>query len=175
MIVAYGSPKNYDAQCPEHNHKYTAKIPGHRSQKTNVASEFECQVANRVSEAMIIDELYYTINDIDKKKFVCDYENDDDSIITQTTKNASLALAIKSNDNDYIIRWKKKKIIKYDSQLKTLLNLFAKNTIKIKSFFALNIAEQILNSGVILTMETRDLIMTGYWYNSKIINYIHVN
>ena len=86
MIVAYGSPKNYDAQRPEHNHKYTAKIPGRRSQKTNVASEFECQVANRVSEAMIIDELHYIINDIDKKKFVCDYENDDDSIITQSTK-----------------------------------------------------------------------------------------
>ena len=175
MIITYGSPKNYDAQCPEHNHKYTAKIPGCRSQKTNVASEFECQVANRVSEAMIIDELHYIINDIDANEFVCDSENDDNSIIAQSTKNASFASAIKSNGNNYIIKWKKNNIIRYNFQLRILLNLFAKNTIKIKSFFAQNIAEQILNSGVILTMETRDLIMTGYWSNLKIINYIHVN
>ena len=54
----YGSPKNYDAEHPEHNHKYTAKIPGWRLQKTNVGSEFEYQVAIRVSQAIIIDELY---------------------------------------------------------------------------------------------------------------------
>ena len=38
-IQAYGAPKNYDSQCPEHNHKYLAKLPGRRAQKTNVASE----------------------------------------------------------------------------------------------------------------------------------------
>ena len=37
--------------------------------KTNTASKFEHQVATRVSQAMIIDELYYTINDeLDNKK-----------------------------------------------------------------------------------------------------------
>ena len=63
MIVTYGAPKNYDFQCLEHNHKYTAKKPGCRSQKTNIASEFEHQVATRVSQAMITDEMYHTIND----------------------------------------------------------------------------------------------------------------
>ena len=58
MIVAYGAPKNYDSQCPEHNHKYAAKKPGRRSQKTNINSEFERQVATKVSQAMIIDELF---------------------------------------------------------------------------------------------------------------------
>ena len=28
MIVWFGAPKNYDTQCPEHNHKYFAKKPG---------------------------------------------------------------------------------------------------------------------------------------------------
>ena len=47
---------------PRKNHKYTAKIPGRRSKKTNLASEFENQVAKRVSEAMIIDEIYSTMD-----------------------------------------------------------------------------------------------------------------
>ena len=58
MIVWFGAPKNYDSQCPEHNLKYLAKKPGRRSRKTNNASEFESQVARRVCEARIIDEMY---------------------------------------------------------------------------------------------------------------------
>ena len=46
-IQAYGAPKNYDSQCPEHNHKYLAKLPGHRAQKTNVGSEFEKTSSNK--------------------------------------------------------------------------------------------------------------------------------
>ena len=86
MIVAYGAPKNYDSQCPEHNHKYAAKKPGRRSQKTNINSEFERQVATRVSQAMIIDELYTSTNKKldDEKSDSSDNEND--SIIIQSKK-----------------------------------------------------------------------------------------
>ena len=108
MIIAYGAPKNYDAQCPEHNHKYTAKIPGRRSQKTHSGSHFEHQVAVRVSQAMIIDELYHTINNITTED---EYEGDgnqDDTIIEQSTKNVSFATAIKTENDQYIIKWKKK-------------------------------------------------------------------
>ena len=62
MVITHGAPKNYDSQCPKHSDKYAAKKTSHRSQK-NIASEFGHQAATRVSQAMIIDELYYTIND----------------------------------------------------------------------------------------------------------------
>ena len=55
-------PKIMTLNVRKKNHKYFAKLPGRRSKKTNLASEFENQVAKRVSEAMIIDELYVTIN-----------------------------------------------------------------------------------------------------------------
>ena len=57
MITCFGAPKNYDSHCFKFNHKYFAKQPGRRSKKTNKGSDFEHQVATRVCEAMIIDEL----------------------------------------------------------------------------------------------------------------------
>ena len=104
MIIAYGEPKNYDAQCPQHNHKYTAKRVGRRSQKTHSGSQFEHQVAVRVSQAMIIDELYHTINNITTEDEYEANKNQDNTIIEQSTKNASFATAIKTQNDQYIIK-----------------------------------------------------------------------
>lgn len=41
MILKLGPQNNYDSQRPEHNHKYTAKYPSCRAQKTHHASESE--------------------------------------------------------------------------------------------------------------------------------------
>ena len=125
MIIAYGAPKNFDAQCPEHNHKYTAKIPGRRSQKTHSGSQFEHQVAVRVSQAMIIDELYHTINNITTENEYEGNENQDDTIIEQSTKNASFATAIKTQNDQYIINGKRKKTMSYNFLLTILQNSFA--------------------------------------------------
>ena len=70
--------------------------------RSNNASEFEHQVAIRVSQAMIIDELYNTINDVSVNK---EYEgNDDNSIIAESTQNALFATTIYNNNNEFEIK-----------------------------------------------------------------------
>ena len=127
MIQNYGAPKNYDSQCPEKNHKYTAKIPGRRSKKTNLASEFENQVAKRVSEAMIIDEIYSTI-DNDKSITLEPDKNENDNIIIQSTNNATFGKALKNENNDCIIQWKKKEnnsiVFPFDGFAEFLLDIY---------------------------------------------------
>ena len=83
------------------------KKTGRRPQKTNINSEFERQVATRVSQAMIIDELYTSINikSDDEKSDSSDNEND--STIIQSTNNASFATIIRSDTNACTINWKK--------------------------------------------------------------------
>ena len=109
MICNYGAPKNYDSQCPEKNHKYSAKLPGRRSKKTNLASEFENQVARRVSEAMIIDELYVTINSntSNQSPSTPEHSNNNDTIL-QSTNNATYGKVLINENNQCIIKWKKK-------------------------------------------------------------------
>ena len=90
MITCFGAPKNYDSQCSEFKHKYFAKQPGRRSKKTNKGSDFEHQVATRVCESMIIDELNDSI-DTNISKNVNQQmltENNEENIL-QSTKNAS--------------------------------------------------------------------------------------
>ena len=104
----FGASINYDSQCPEKNHKYFAKIPGRRSKKSNLASEFENQVARRVSEAMIIDEMSLALdhavpNDTNKLD-----DTEDNDIITQSTDNATFGKVYKDENNQCIIKWKKK-------------------------------------------------------------------
>ena len=101
MIERFGAPKNYDSQCPEQNHKYLAKKPGQRSRKTNNASEFETQVAHRVCEARIIDEIHETINS------TISVSNDQncavDNIIDESMHYASKVKVIKSGVETYTI------------------------------------------------------------------------
>ena len=112
---------------PRKNHKYTAKIPGRRSKKTNLASEFENQVAKRVSEAMIIDEIYSTM-DNDKSITLEPDKNENDNIIIQSTNNATFGKALKNKNNECIIKWKKKEnnsiIFPFDGFAKFLLNTY---------------------------------------------------
>ena len=84
MITCFGAPKNYDSQCPEFNHKYFAKQPGRRSKKTNKGSDFEHQVATRVCESMIIDEL-------------------NDSIDTNISKNVNQQMLTENNEENIMI------------------------------------------------------------------------
>jgi len=132
MIQNYGAPKNYDSQCPEKNHKYTAKIPGRRSKKTNLASEFENQVAKRVSEAMIIDEIYSTM-DNDKSITLEPDKNENDNIIIQSTNNATFGKALKNENNDCIIQWKKKEnnsiVFPFDGFAEFLLDIYDSNEV----------------------------------------------
>ena len=94
MIECFGAPKNYDSQCPEHNHKYLAKKLGQRSRKTNNASEFETQVAHRVCEARIIDEIHETINPT--ISVINDQNNADENVIDESMHYASKAKVIRS-------------------------------------------------------------------------------
>ena len=87
------------------NHKYNAKIPGRRSKKTNLASEFENQVAKRVSEAMRINELYQTINnDTQHKTSLTPLHDKNDDIIIQSTNNATYGKVLKTENNQFIIK-----------------------------------------------------------------------
>ena len=112
MIVCFGAPKNYDSQCPEHNHKYLAKKPGRRSRKTNNASEFETQVARRVCEARIIDEIHETINPTNS--VIVEQNNANDNAIIESMHYASKAKVIRSGVETYTIHWKR-----YKKQLKS--------------------------------------------------------
>ena len=94
MIERFGAPKNYDSQCPEHNHKYVAKKPGRRSRKTNNASEFETQVARRVCEARIIDEIHETINPT--ITVIDEQNNSDDNVIDELIHYASKTKVIRT-------------------------------------------------------------------------------
>ena len=107
MIECFGAPKNYDSQCPEHNHKYLAKKLGQRSRKTNNASEFETQVACRVCEARTIDEIHETINPT--IPVIDEQNNADDNVIDESMHYASKAKVVRSGVETYTIHWKNKK------------------------------------------------------------------
>ena len=117
MIVLFGAPKNFDSQCPEHNHLYVAKKPGRKSQKTNNASQFESQVAQRVCDTRIIDEIHDTIFATTMSN---DTNNTPNNTIDESTKGASKAKAIKTGLNSYSIEWKNKKYNNVDFLYKEL-------------------------------------------------------
>ena len=60
---------------------------------------------------MTINKLYHTINDTIDVNKECD-DNDDNNTIPQSNKNASFANAIHINNDEYVIKWKKKRTIK---------------------------------------------------------------
>ena len=115
MIERFGAPKNYDSQHPERNHKYNAKRPGRRSQKTNYASEFEKQVARRVSEDIIINKLYDEINNYEFENKCNEEEREENasskttSTIEESTNSASYATAFVTLDGTYAVKWFSKK------------------------------------------------------------------
>ena len=117
MIERFGAPKNYDSQHPERNHKYNAKRPGRRSQKTNYASEFEKQVARRVSEDIIINKLYDEINNYGFENKCNEEEREENasskttSTIEESTNSASYATAFVTLDGTYAVKWFSKKMI----------------------------------------------------------------
>ena len=131
MIERFGAPKNYDSQGPEHNHKYHAKQPGRRSQKTHNASDFEEQVARRISEAMIINELNVAVM---SKNIDIEEESVDSNDLQESTKNATFATAIKNEEDDsYEVKWKAKQCknitMKNGALPKFLCNLYKKDQV----------------------------------------------
>ena len=62
FITKFGAPNNYDSQRPEHNHIAHAKRPGRRAHKTHSGQKFEKQVAQRLSDTMIINSIYERIH-----------------------------------------------------------------------------------------------------------------
>ena len=91
IIVSYGAPKINDSQCSKHNQKYLSKKPGPRFCKINNTSGFECQVTTKISEAMIIDGLYHTINySINNEKNTTKINGIEKNIIVQFTKNTEV-------------------------------------------------------------------------------------
>ena len=106
VMERFGAPKNCDSQGPEHNHKCHAKQPGCRSQKTHNASDFEEQVARRISEAMIINELNVAVT---SKNIDIEEESVDSNDPQESTKNATFATAIKNEEDDsHEVKWKAK-------------------------------------------------------------------
>ena len=95
-IICDCDPINDDLQRPEHNHQYNAKNSEGWWCKTDNAYDFDCQVVMRVSEAMIINELYDTINckTIDAKNGINQIENK----IILSQKNTQHALFGKLNE-----------------------------------------------------------------------------
>ena len=75
------------------------KKTGRRSQETNNGSDFENEVAEGVSEAMIID----TLHDVIINKHTGIEEEIEYNIIKKFTQNASFAKVIRLNENEFTI------------------------------------------------------------------------
>ena len=60
-MCRYGSPINYQANIPEHNHIYFAKKPGRRCRKTH--HSFDKQVAERVAQRRILQTVHAKMQD----------------------------------------------------------------------------------------------------------------
>ena len=108
--------------------------------KKNIASEFEHQVATRVNKAMNIDELYYTINDESDNKKETEGDNDNESIIIQSTSNATFTTINRSDNNECTINWKKKEKQDIELLCKKFAGFACNRLIETKLFSALNIA-----------------------------------
>ena len=90
---------------------------------------------------MIIDELSQTINDESYDERGTESENDNNSIIIQSTNNASFATIIQSDNNDCTIKLKKNLIMILIFHMMHLQNLYAMNLKGTKLSSALNITE----------------------------------